>query len=481
MRTPLLVSAVLRRMRAGRLEAGELCLMDNDGEKLALIAALCRRRVEESGLPLRLSAVTDPRAALSGARHVVASIRPGCEPARILDERIALKHGVLGQETTGPGGFAMALRSIPAILDYARLLEELSPGAWLYNFTNPAGLVTQALTQNGFTRVLGICDSANAARGAVAAWLGLDLRGLRAEVFGLNHLSWTRRVWDVSNPDQDLLRPLLLDPAFQSATLLRLFEPGLLQLLGLHPNEYLFYYYYRDAALRQVMSKEHTRGEQVWEYNRSLLDELRRIDPAANPAAAQAAYQAYLDRRSGSYMPYKPEGSLTTETRSSEGGLTTEARRARSSQEKEASSSLGDLRSFAVKSSTEEGEGYAGVMLDLVEAIETGAPLHTALNIPNAGAIPGMQPDDVVEVSVDVDGGGAHPIPLLSPPPEGPLRLMQSVKYYERLAVEAALTRSRDTAVEALLAHPLVGSYPLALRLVDEYLAAHREYVGEWK
>src|SRR6185295_10982868 len=187
-RAPLFVASALRR--AERVGLEELCLMDIDAEKLAIFGELCREVCRRAESDVRITTTTDARAALEGARHVITTIRVGAEQGRVLDERIALKHGVLGQETTGPGGFAMALRSIPAVVSYAELLEQISPGAWLYSFTNPAGLVTQALRDRGFSRTIGICDGANVGHHAVADWLGVEDRQLRAEVFGLNHLSW---------------------------------------------------------------------------------------------------------------------------------------------------------------------------------------------------------------------------------------------------------------------------------------------------
>ncbi|MCX7609282.1 MAG: hypothetical protein N2049_08720, partial [Anaerolineales bacterium] len=192
-RSPLFVMTVLRWQERIGLE--ELCLMDVDEHKLSLIGAICQELVRRADEPFRLTITTDARQALTGAAHVVTTIRPGFEQGRALDERIALQHGVLGQETTGPAGFAMALRSIPAILDYARLLQEVSPEAWMFNFTNPAGLVTQAVRDAGFTRIVGICDGANAAQHSVADWLGISSQQVQTEVFGLNHLSWARRAW----------------------------------------------------------------------------------------------------------------------------------------------------------------------------------------------------------------------------------------------------------------------------------------------
>jgi len=445
-RSPLFVASALRR--AERVGLEELCLMDSDAEKLAIFGALCREVARRAESDVRITTTTDPRAALEGAAHVVTTIRVGTERGRVLDERLALKHGVLGQETTGPGGFAMALRSIPAILQYAELLERVSPGAWLFSFTNPAGLVTQALRDAGFARTVGICDGANVGHHAVAEWLELDPRRLRAEVFGLNHLSWTRRVL---LDGQDVLAPLLRDPAFLSSTMMKLFEPALVEWIGMWINEYLFYYYYAERAVASIAADEKTRGEEIVELNAKLLDQLRAIGVERDPAAGLRAFYTYQNRRHATYMHYAQPDAPTMA---------------------EADRTVDDVH-------TPDGEGYAGVALGIIEALETGEPLYTALNVPNEGAIDGMRPGDVVEVSCVVDRDGVRPLPI-GAIPEAQELLMRAVKRYERLTVEAIAKRSRTIAVEALMAHPLVLSYSRAKPLVDEYLAAHRDWVGDW-
>ncbi|HEY3227566.1 MAG TPA: hypothetical protein VGJ87_00005 [Roseiflexaceae bacterium] len=452
-RSPLFVDSALRR--AERVGLEELCLMDNDAEKLALFGALCREVARRAESDVRITTTTDPRAALEGAAHVVTTIRVGAERGRVLDERIALKHGVLGQETTGPGGFAMALRSIPAILQYAELLEQVSPGAWLFSFTNPAGLVTQALRDAGFARTVGICDGANVGHHAVAEWLDLDRRRLRAEVFGLNHLSWTRRVL---LDGQDVLAPLLHDPAFLSGTMMKLFEPALVERIGMWINEYLFYYYYAERAVASIAADEKTRGEEIVELNAKLLDQLRAIGVERDPAAGLRAFYTYQNRRHATYMHYAQPDAPTM----AEADRTNDERRTTNEEQPESDS-----------------EGYAGVALGIIEALETGEPLYTALNVPNEGAIDGMRLGDVVEVSCVADRDGVRPLPI-GAIPEAQELLMRAVKRYERLTVEAIAKRSRAIAVEALMAHPLVLSYSRAKLLVDEYLAAHREWVGDW-
>jgi 6-phospho-beta-glucosidase len=446
-RAPLFVASALRH--SGPIGLDELCLMDIDAEKLRLIGGLCREVGRRVGSPARITTTTDPRSALDGARYAVTSIRVGGEPGRVLDERIALRYGVLGQETTGPGGFAMALRSIPAILDYAEMLEQASPGAWMFNFTNPAGLVTQALRDRGFERTVGICDSANAAQHHIAGWLGVDANRLRPEVFGLNHLSWTR---SVQLDGQDRLGPLLHDPDFLSSSLMNIFEPALLDQIGMWLNEYLFYYYYAERALESIQSEGKTRGEEVLELNRRLLDQLRALDPEQ----ALAAYYAYERRRGATYMHYARPDSPTPEEADLQ--VQVEPRR---------------------KAGGEAEEGYAGVALSIIEAFETGEPKYTALNVPNQGAIQGMRPGDVVEVSCVVESGGIQPMPI-GVVPEHQELLMRAVKRYENLAVQAILERSRHKAVMALMDHPLVLSFSRAEVLVDEYLTAHLPYAGEW-
>lgn len=445
-RSPLFVSAALKR--AGSIHLDELCLMDSDAPKLDIMAQVCRLVAQRLGSPVDITHTTDPRAALEGASYVVTSIRVGGDEGRVLDERIALRHGVLGQETTGPGGFAMAQRSIPAIVEYARRIEELCPDAWMFNFTNPAGLVAQALHDAGFKRAVGICDGANQAQHAIARWLGVPAGDVRTEVYGLNHLSWTRRAW---LNGADVLPGLLQNPAFLASSELRVFEPELVQRLGLWLNEYLFYYYYAEQALESIQGDEQTRGEEIAGLNQRLLSALGSINMAQEPDEALKIYFAYNERRGATYMHYaRPEAPDMEEA---------------------------DQREYV--QTGDEGEGYAGVALDIIEAFESQQPLHIALNVPNAGAVACMRPDDVVEVSCIVDRFGIHPLPI-GQVPESQELLMRCVKHYERLTVEAVRTRRRETAAWALMAHPLVMSYSRAKVLVDNYLSAHAPYVGEW-
>jgi 6-phospho-beta-glucosidase len=398
-----------------------------------------------------LTHTTDPVRALDGASYVITTIRVGKEKGRVLDERIALAHHVLGQETTGPGGFAMAMRSIPAIRGYAELMDKMCPNAWMFNFTNPAGLVTQALRDSGFQKIVGICDGANGAQHSTARFLKVSPEQIRTEVFGLNHLSWSR---SIKVTGEEKLPILLQDNSFILNSDMKVFEPELIREVGLWMNEYLFYYHYADRAVSSILAEERTRGEEVLHLNKTLMDILTEIDPEKYPDEAMKAYWSYNERRGATYMNYaRPDAPSIHEA---------------------------DRQSFSGVEDDAASEGYAGVALGIVEAFEADEKVHIALNVPNKGAIDCMRSTDVVEISCDVDKKGIHPIQIgkVGEPQE---LLMRSVKQYERLAVDAILTKSRSKATMALMAHPLVLSYSLARTLVDEYLDAHSVYVGEWK
>jgi 6-phospho-beta-glucosidase len=255
---------------------------------------------------------------------------------------------------------------------------------------------------------------------------------------------------------KDILPDALSNPEVIAQTNMSMFDPALVKHYGMWLNEYLFYFYYSEKAIAEIQADGKTRGEEVLEVNQQLLAELQQINPEQNPQAALDAFVAANRRRSATYMHYaRPDAPTMDQADQGEIAAT-------------------DLHN------DDEGEGYAGVALDIIQALETNQPTHIGLNVPNNGAIDCMRDDDVVEVSCVVDADGVKPISIGSVPEEQEL-LMRAVKQYERRAVDAILNQSRDTAVMALMVHPLVLSYSLAETLVDEYLAAHHDTIGEWQ
>src|SRR3954447_1996083 len=298
-RAPLLLNAIVERQT--QLSLTDLALMDPDGERLDLIGTVTA--AHERGAGFKVTRTTDARAALAGADFVLSTFRVGGMDARVVDERIPLRRGVLGQETTGPGGFAMALRSIPVLLDFVALMREACPAAWLVNFANPAGMLTEAATRlGGWEQVVGICDGPSSMARVAAALLGTSPDELFLDYFGLNHLGWLRAV---IHEGQDRL-PQLIQGLQKSGGLPGVpFPPELVAGLEMVPNEYLFYYYATRQAVNNALRAPQTRGEQLMEANQQLFSELRKLAGQGEPQQRQAVYDAYVKQREQTYMEHE--------------------------------------------------------------------------------------------------------------------------------------------------------------------------------
>lgn len=440
LRTPLIVRAILTRQ--DRLGIDELVLMDIDGDHLELIGALTSPLENSPKIKFHIHRTTDPVSALKGADFVITTFRVGGIKSRIIDERVPLSHKVLGQETTGAGGFAMGLRSIPVLLDYIKQMKELCPEAWLINFANPAGMLTEAIIrQAGWERVVGICDGPASMQRAIAYLLQAKPEDIYLDYFGLNHLGWIKRVL---YQNQDHL-PDMLELIKSYADVPGLpFDPELLTSLGMLPNEYLYYYYYFTQAVENILKSGISRGEQITKINLTLLADLKEKSIAGDFSAMQTAYQAYLKDRGSTYMSIETGKSLSFFEEIAGAGEFTD-------------------------------EGYAGVALNLIEALRGIKPTVQILNVPNRGAIVGMDDQDVVEIPTLVSNGQIQSL-LVGEIPAHCLGLIKQVKYFEHLTIEAAVENSYKKALLALTTHPLVLDFTTARLILDEYITQHKGY-----
>jgi 6-phospho-beta-glucosidase len=423
-RVPLIYRALSRREQSRRAGIGidEVVLQDADPRRLAVIAAVL---AGEHGPRIRLAGSVAE--AVAGADVVFSAIRVGGAVGRVRDERRALDLGVLGQETVGAGGLAYALRTLPVALEAARIIHEVAPDAWLVNFTNPAGLVTEALRTVLGDRVIGICDSPIGLirRARRAAGLPADHTG-RIDYVGINHLGWLR---SLSDGEKDLLPGLLSDDsALQTIEEGRLFGGPLLRALACLPNEYA-YFYYAATDLVRTLTDGRTRGEVV-----AQDQEVFYAAATADPPNASELWMRTRQRREESY--------------------------------------LAETRSAAEQRDAEDltGGGYEHVALDLIEALLTGRPTELIVNAPNGSAVPQLPPDMVIEVPCVVDGLGARPLPV-APLDLHQLGLIASVRASERAVIAAVLNRSRNDALRAFVIHPLVGSPVIAAGLLAALLA----------
>jgi 6-phospho-beta-glucosidase len=412
----------------------ELALMDIDSERLDLIGALTVPLEQSAGF--KITRTTDARVALNAADYVITTFRVGGIESRVVDERVPLSRGVLGQETTGPGGFAMALRTIPVLLDYIALMRELCPNAWLINFANPAGLLTEAIVREAkWERAVGICDSPHNLFIAATA-LGLPPDKVYLGYFGLNHLGWAR---SVIHSNRDVL-PQFIELWQRSHTSMPglPFDPDFIATLGLLPNEYLYYYYHADQAVQNILKAGRSRGEQIAALNVQLFADLYERKTRGDWNGMVAAYRAYFGERGRSYM----------------------------------AAETGQVHADAAHDPSEDDEGYAGVALDLIESLSGARPRTMILNVPNHGTMSAMAEDDVVEIPAWVACDSIRPL-AVGDVPDHCLGLIKEVKTFERFTIAAAVEGSRSKAIAALVVHPLVRDHSQATFILDEYRRQH--------
>ncbi|MCQ4081987.1 6-phospho-beta-glucosidase [Streptomyces sp. RB6PN25] len=442
-RVPLVYRALLEDSASGAPGAcEELVLYDTDRARLGVIASVLA--AQAAGVPgapaVRIADGLDD--ALRGADFVFSAIRVGGMAGRACDERIPLAEGVLGQETVGAGGVLYGLRTLPVAVAIAERVAAVAPHAWVINFTNPAGMVTEAMSrvlkqrglkQSGLThkgwgaRVIGICDSPAGLVRRTARAAGAAPEGVAYDYVGLNHLGWLRRL---TAPDGRELLPQLLadDAALGSFEEGRLFGAEWLRTLGSIPNEYLHYYYFTREAVAAARAAEATRGEFLDRQQAAFFAEAA----AADPAGAHAAWERTRLEREETYM---------AESREASGGWQRDAQ---------------DL----------DGGGYDRVALALMRAIARGERTRLILNVPNGTTVPALDADAVIEVPCEVGADGARPMPVAAPD-DHQAGLMLSVKAVERATIEAAQSGSRRAALRALALHPLVDSAAVASRILQ--------------
>lgn len=459
-RVPLVYRALCTGPFAGLVS--ELVLFDVDAQRLQAIQAVLRDMPTAPGSGPAVVACSDLGQALTGTDVVFAAIRPGGTAGRIADERVALELGLLGQETTGAGGISYALRSIPRMLELARAMRRYCPDAWLINFTNPAGMVTEALVPVLGSRVIGICDSAGglAQRAARAAGFPLEEGNLNGVgYYGLNHLGWLYRL---APGGEDLLPGLLADPAaLESMEEGRLFGQHTLEKLGCLPNEYLYYYYRTSQATQAIRGQRQTRGASIHQQQHSLYPDLVRA------ADAYALWDAARRSREEGYLAEaRTHGEQRDESDLAGGGYERVA--------------LAVMRALSVGSVGSVGPvGPVGGTAQLILNVPNAPVLPAETLHPAEVAVPGLPPDAVVEVPSQVTPDGAVAVAQERPP--GPfLTLMQHVKEVERLTIRAVRDHDREAAVQAFAVHPLVGSEPLGRQLLAGYEEAFPALTGLW-
>jgi 6-phospho-beta-glucosidase len=406
--TPEIIEGLVKEKQF--LPVREVKLFDINSNRLEIMAAFCKRYLKKLNHELVITATKTLREALTDVHFVDVQIRVGGNAQRILDEKIPLKYGLIGQETTGPGGMMKAFRTIPVMLEIAKTLEECSPEAWIINYTNPTGLVAQAVNKYTNAKIAGLCSGPLIQKWMLRDALGIAEETIQYDYIGLNHLSYAYNIKINGRPISEQEFNKSTENIWHS-----LVNPEVARIYKVIPSPYFQYYLNTSKKVKELKNAPFTRGESV-----QLLE--------------TEVYKAYSDLNNSE----KPEAL---------------AKRG--------------------------GGGYSEIALEVMKAIFNNSDKTIVVNVPNNGAIQDLPNDAVVEIPCVVNASGIKALPI----PEGykPFwGLIASVKEYEQLAVEAAVTGSRELALKALLAHPLVRDYDIAVPLLDELLAANKDFIPQF-
>ncbi|ATH74126.1 6-phospho-beta-glucosidase [Bacillus altitudinis] len=420
--TPELVEGFIKRYQ--ELPVKELWLVDIEAgqEKLNIVGALAKRMVEKAGLPIEVHLTLDRRAALKDADFVTTQFRVGLLEARAMDERIPLKYGVIGQETNGPGGLFKGLRTIPVILDIVKDMEELCPDAWLVNFTNPAGMVTEAvLRYTNLKKVVGLCNVPIGIKMGIAKALDVDVERIEVQFAGLNHMVYGLDVYLDGVSIMDQVLDELGNPNSQWSMRnieAKNWEPSFVKGLGVIPCPYHRYYYKTKDMLEEeqkAAQEKGTRAEVVQQVEHELFELYKDPDLSIKPPQ--------LEKRGGAY--------------------------------------------------------YSDAACNLISSIYNDKHDIQPVNTVNRGAIASIPAESAVEVNCIITKDGPKPI-ATGDLPVAVRGLVQQIKSFERVAAEAAVTGDYETALVAMTINPLVPSDEIAKQILDEMLEAHREYLPQF-
>ncbi len=421
--TPEIIEGFI--VRKDELPVREIYLVDiKEGqEKLNIVGNLAKRMVEKAGLDINITLTLDRREALKNADFVVTQFRVGGLDARAKDERFPLKYNVLGQETTGPGGFAKGLRTIPVMLDICKDMEELCKDAWLINFTNPSGLVTEAVRKYSDIKCLGLCNVPIHMKMDIASMLEADIQDIFVEFTGLNHLVWGRKVYLKGEDVTSQVIDKLLDGAslsMKNITDLK-WNAEFLRALNMIPCPYHRYFYMTDKLLEEEKEAareggQGTRAEVVKGVEEKLFELYKDVNLKDKPKE--------LEKRGGAY--------------------------------------------------------YSDAAVSLISAIYNDKKEIHTVNTVNNGTIKELPNNSVIETNCLIDRRGATPLNIDKLPAEV-LGLLQSVKSYEINAVEAAVKGDKNKAILALASHPLVPSAATAVEIVNELIEINKSYLPQFK
>lgn len=407
--TPELIEGIINNYSS--LNAADIFLMDIDENKLRIVGEFAKRMIKTANLPCKVTMTTDLDEAVTSSDFVLAQIRVGRLPARILDEKIPLKYSLLGQETTGIGGFFKALRTVPVILDIAKRMEVLCPNAWLINFSNPSGILTDMVLNHTKIKCIGLCN--------VPINMMIDIKekmnlpDATIGYLGLNHLSYITSIQHEGKEYiQDALQQGITGVEMNNITK-SYFDYDVVKMVGAIPCSYLQYFYFRNSKVEKLLKEDKTRGEVCAEIEKELLHDYENEELTQKPEI--------LNHRGG--------------------------------------------------------HRYSLAAINLICAIHNDKNEIHVVNVKNNGIIPFMEDDDVIEIPAIINKDGATPCRVENFDNIHIKNMMRTVKAYEKLTIEAALTGNDMIALNALMLNPLLGDFQATKACYFELKEAHKKYL----
>ncbi|MBP9477780.1 MAG: glycoside hydrolase [Sebaldella sp.] len=448
-RSPFLAKSLTNK--AKELGITKIVFMDNDAEKLKIYGGIAKRVADAIDSNIEFELTTDAEYAVTDAKYIITTLRVGQDEGRYQDEKMAQKYGILGQETTGIGGFAMSLRSIPILIEYCKLINEKgTPDAVIFNFTNPSGLVTQALRNEGFENVYGICDGPSHFTHQLAELLEVENSRFDVTCYGLNHLSFFR---EAKIDGKDVTNDIINHKKLFTETEMRLFDRQLLHILHDElPNEYLYFFYYSDKVVESIRTHGSARGALIKDINQRMLNEIKKTD-LNNIDKVFKIYMTHLMEREKSYFAIE-----SGEVRPEEFPVPT----------------------FEEYINTPDDGGYSSIALNFIKAFGGNGDISMTLMVPNKGSIKELNDDDVIEITCDISKGKVEQRKI-SEIPDAQMQIIRTIKMFERLTVESIKEKNKEKAIKALMVHPLINTYNIANQVLEEFLVMYKNYIGEWK
>jgi len=412
--TPELIDGFIKRKN--ELPVTSFYLMDIDRRKLGIVGKFVKRMLDANDIKCKFVMTEDLKTAVKDADFVLAQVRVGKLDARIKDEKIPLKYDLIGQETTGIGGFMKALRTIPVMMEIAEYIENYSPDAWLINFSNPSGIIAEALLNNTNVKTISLCNVPIIMKKEALQRVPEEAKSVCIDYVGLNHLSWITGIYC---DGREVLQDQLLDK-YDFVNMKNLpkmdIDKELIKSIRSIPSSYLQYYYYRERQLQHMKDEKKCRGEVCLEIEEELLKLYQQPELKEKPAL--------LDKRGGHL--------------------------------------------------------YSDVAVSLVSAIYNNKNEEHIVNVKNNGALDFMANDDVVEINCIVNKNGVTPLPLKNLDNDHIKGMMRVIKAYEKHTVKAGIHGDYNEALNALLIHPLVGDFRKAKGALDELLEAHKEFLPQF-